>query len=193
MNALKLRNLPTTKGSMLATAREHGRSLAETFLGVGTIILMDVSGSMHAQDTHTGQSRWELAADELAQLQENLPGKIALVCFSDITTFCPSGMPVGAGGGTMLAEALETVKVADVPGVRFIVISDGQPQSPERALTVASTFRNKIDVIYVGPEERPMGRDFLHRLAQASGGITVTADKVKALAETATRMIAATA
>lgn len=34
---------------------------------------------------------------------------------------------------------------------------------------------------YVGPEEYPAGRDFLQRLAAATGGQTVTADRAKEL------------
>jgi hypothetical protein len=36
-------------------------------------------------------------------------------------------------------------------------------------------------VIYVGPENHPSGRDFLQKLAQATGGISVTADRAKEL------------
>jgi hypothetical protein len=35
----------------------------------------------------------------------------------------------------------------------------------------------------VGPEDRPYGRDFLSKLAIATGGSTVTADRAKDLAE----------
>src|SRR5688500_19462779 len=35
---------------------------------------------------------------------------------------------------------------------------------------IAKQYHNKIDVIYVGPEARPDGREFLKQLAKASGG-----------------------
>jgi len=68
-----------------------------------------------------------------------------------------------------------------VDGMQFILISDGQPDSPEKALAIARTYKNKINVIYVGPEDNPQGRDFLTRLASVTGGQTVTADRAKEL------------
>jgi hypothetical protein len=127
-----------------------------------------------------------VACDELATLQTSLPGKIAVIAFSSDVQFCPSGVPTYFGGGTDMAKALQFAKVADVPGMQFILISDGQPDDPDRTLTIARTYKNKISVIYVGPEDLSLGRDFLDKLAKTTGGqfVTVECANLKAGIET---------
>jgi Mg-chelatase subunit ChlD len=176
-------------GSIGALAKQTGKSIAESFVNADCIVVVDTSGSMGSHDSRGNQSRYDVAIEELAALQNSLPGKIAVVSFSNHPEFCPSGVPINFGGGTDLAGALRFVKIADVEGIRFIVISDGMPDSPDRALEVARTFRNRIDVIYVGPEDYPTGREFLERLAAISGGVTVTADRAKELAPAVTLLL----
>lgn len=180
------------KGSVADIAKQTGQSIATTFLSVDCVVLVDTSGSMGSLDSIAGRSRYEQACIELESLQNNLPGKIGVISFSSHTEFCPFGKPVNLRGGTDLAGALKFAKIADLPGgMRFIVISDGQPDDPQAALQVAKTYKNKIDVIYTGPEDRPTGRDFLQRLAKASGGQTLTADRVKGLAQSVQKLLAA--
>jgi hypothetical protein len=176
-------------GSLAQVAKTSGKSLAETFVNADCIIIVDTSGSMDEHDSRGGRTRYEIACEELASLQNNLAGKIAVLAFSNDTIFCPNGVPQFLGGSTNLAGALKFAKMADVPGIRFIVISDGQPDSKEQALAAAKTYKNRIDVIYVGPETYPAGRDFLQKLAQASGGIAITADRAKELAEVTQRLL----
>ncbi len=168
-------------GSISSLAQRNGSSLAETFLSVDVVIIVDVSGSMNTNDSRGGQSRYKVACDELAQLQANLPGKIAVIAFSDEVLFCPGGVAQYLGGMTDLTRALEFARQADVPGMKFILISDGQPDNPVTAIGVAKDYHNKIDVIFVGPEDMPEGRDFLKRLAAATGGQAVTIDRAKEL------------
>ena len=170
-------------GSLGAIAKQSGQSLAETFLSCDVVILVDTSGSMSSHDSVGGRTRYDQACTELAQLQTNLPGKIAVIAFSDEVQFCPSGIPHNFGGGTDLAKGLRFIKAADVTGMKFILISDGQPDAPKEALFVAKTFKNHIDVIFVGPEGGS-GRDFLKRLAKATGGQAVTAEAAKQLKAT---------
>jgi len=169
-------------GSLEDQARRNHQSLAESFASADVVVIVDTSGSMAATDSRGGRSRYDVACDELAALQAHMPGKIAVLAFSDSTVFAPSGVPPFLSAGTNLAGALRFAKVADVPGMRFIVISDGEPDSEVTALAVASTYQNRIDVIFVGPESYPRGRDFLQRLAEASGGKLVTADRANELA-----------
>ena len=114
-----------------------------------------------------------------------------MIAFSTSTTFFPNGVPAFLGGGTDLAGALTFAKVADVEGMRFVVISDGQPDEEGAALNIARSYKNRLDVIFVGSELSPMGRDFLTRLAKASGGQAVTADRVKSLSTTVQKLLAA--
>jgi Mg-chelatase subunit ChlD len=169
------------QGSIGAIAQQLGKSIAETFINADVIIIVDSSGSMGTPDSRGGRTRLEVANTELADLQGSMPGKIAVINFSSTVQFEPSGRPTDLGGGTNLVAALKFVKVADVPDMKFILISDGEPGDPDEAIRIAKTFTNHIDVIYVGPEDRPHGRDYLMRLAKTTGGKTVTADRAKEL------------
>jgi len=175
-------------GSIGAIAKQSNKSIAESFISADAIAIVDTSGSMLSEDSRDNKSRYDVACEELANLQNSLPGKIAVISFSDYTEFCPSGQPRLMGCGTNLAGALQFCKIADVPGMRFIVISDGQPDDRDQALGIAKTYKNRIDTIYVGPESNPSGRDFLTQLAKASCGQTITADRAKELAS-ATRLL----
>lgn len=177
------------KGSIGAIAKQNNKSLAETFLSCDVIIIVDTSGSMDTNDSRNNKTRYETACDELAALQNSLPGKIAVLSFSNETSFCPSGQPFKYGGGTNLAGALKFAKVADFPGMRFIVISDGQPDSESEALNVARTYKNKIDVIFVGNENFPTGRIFLEKLASMSGGKIITTDRAIELSSGIMRLL----
>lgn len=181
------------KGSLADIAKATGASLAETFLGADVIVLVDTSSSMEAHDAPGGLSRYEAACKELANLQATIPGKVAVISFAGYkgVMFCPNGEPYNLGGGTDLAGALEFAKVADVPDMRFVVISDGQPDSERDALKVARLYQNRIDTIFVGPENETAGRTFLAKLASAKGGQTVTADRVAQLSNKVQYLLAA--
>jgi Mg-chelatase subunit ChlD len=179
------------KGSIADIAKQTGQSIAETFLNCDAVVIVDTSASMSASDNDPNRrSRYDRACGELAQLQSDLPGKIGVISFSDSAVFCPNGTPMNLSGSTDLAAALKYSKIADVPGaIRFIVISDGEPNSESEALKIAKKYHNKIDTIFIGPEGGA-GREFLKRLAAASGGSHVTAAQVKGLASSVTKLLA---
>jgi Mg-chelatase subunit ChlD len=191
VNALDKNISSVVKGSLAQVAKDKGQSIAESFLDADCIVIVDVSGSMEMDDAPGGKTRYDTACSELAALQASLPGKIAVLAFSNDCVFCPNGTPTNMGGSTDLAGALEFAKVVDVPDVRFVIISDGQPDDPEKSLKVARSYRNRIDVIYVGSELSPMGRSFLAQVAKASGGKTVTADRVAQLSTKVQQLLAA--
>ena len=87
-------------------------------------------------------------------------------------------------------KALDFARVADVPDMRFILISDGEPTDESSALTAARKYKNKIDTIYVGPENEKAGQDFLKRLAKASGGQALQDFKVNALGSNIQKLLA---
>lgn len=178
------------QGSLGAVAQQNKTSIAESFVNANAIIIVDTSGSMDQSDARNGKTRYQVACDELANLQRTMPGKLALLSFSNDVVFCPNGIPFQFGGMTDLAKALKFAKVADLPsGMRFIVISDGEPDDEADALKVAKTFKNRIDTIFVG-REGAEGQDFLNRLAKASGGEHVTADRVAELADKTVKLLA---
>lgn len=163
-------------GSQQDIANKQGISLAESFLNAEIVVILDNSGSMGNTDTPQGISRVELAQQHLNTLQGKNPGKVALICFGSEVTYSPSGMIVPVGGSTDLANALQFAKIADGCGLKIVVISDGEPNDESRALAVARTYTTKIDVIYCGSESDYRGRDFLQRLARATGGQFFTSD-----------------
>ncbi len=165
-------------GSLSDIAQRNNQTLAESFLSCDCIVVVDISGSMCADD-NVGKSRYERACESLAELQRSLPGKIAVISFSDQAQFEPSGVPFFTGGSTNLAGALRFVKIADVPDMRFVLIADGNPDSKSEALKVARTFTNRIDTIFVGDERSAESIRFMQELARVSSGQQITADSAR--------------
>lgn len=180
------------KGSLSQIAKDQNKSIAETFMHADCVVMVDTSGSMSSQDSRGGKTRYEVACSELASVQGRLPGKIAVISFSEKVQFCPSGLPEYFGGGTALDKCLAFARVADLPGMHFILISDGEPNNEVDALREARKFKQKIDTIYVGPEkDNSGGRAFLHKLALSSGGQAVDDFQVKALEANVLKLLAA--
>ena len=170
-------------GSLASQAAATGQSIAQTFVSADVIVLVDTSSSMSHADGVEQKSRYERACDELAKVQASLPGKIAVLSFADFTLFCPSGIPTAPCGITDLTGALSFARVADIEGMKFIVISDGEPNDELSAIQIAGHYKNKIDTIYIGPE-RGGGQRFLERLARESGGEFAKDFAAKQLAHT---------
>jgi hypothetical protein len=177
-------------GSIGAIAQRDGIGLAESFLSADVIAIVDVSGSMAMADSRGSRERYAVACEELRTLQANLPGKIAVVAFSEQAVFSPSGVPMFQGAGTDMEAALQFVQVADGT-VRFIMISDGQPNDPAKTLKLARTFTSKIDCVFVGPETDFGGAHFLQELAKAAGGRYVLAEKAADLADKVEKLLLA--
>lgn len=170
-------------GSLSAIAHSENKSIAEAFCDADAVIIVDTSGSMDAADSREGKTRYTVACEELARLQREMPGKLAVIAFSSAVMFCPGGQPYQFHGGTNLEGALKFAKVADVPGMRFFVISDGYPDDPESALEQAKRFQAPISTIHVGPESDQAGRAFLTQLANAAHGHPIKAERVMELAD----------
>lgn len=163
------------QGSLSHVARKKNQSLAESFLNAEIVILLDDSVSMGSQDAPNGLTRREMAKKELVRLQKQNPGKIALICFADFPLFSPTGDVIPCGGTTAMAEALKFVKVADDCDLKIVLISDGAPNSEEKTLRVAATFKSRIDCIYIG-RENGYGLAFLNKLMEVTGGQRFEAD-----------------
>lgn len=170
-------------GSLSAIAQMSGQTIAESFANADAVIIVDTSGSMDAADSRGGQTRYAVACEELGRLQREMPGKLAVIAFSSAVMFCPGGQPYQFHGGTNLEGALKFARVADVPGMRFFLISDGYPDDAGAALAQAKRFRAPICTIHVGPESDQAGREFLNKLASISGGTAVKAERVMELAD----------
>lgn len=158
------------KGS-IADAAGGDISVEEAFMKADVVAMIDISGSMHAEDFYpSSDTRWDRAVKELERIQEAYPGRVALLSFADYVQFHPGGKPTGPMGGTSMHTVLEVARMADVPGMTFILISDGLPNSEEIALHEARQFTQAINTIFIGPEDDAYGRRFLEELASATGG-----------------------
>lgn len=179
------------RGSLADIMQTEGKSLAESFLSCDAILIVDTSGSMGAKDAPGGLSRHEAAQKELERLQASLPGKLAVVSFSNEVQFCPTGIPVRFNGGTDMAKALRFIKPADNCGIRFFMITDGQPDSEREVLEVAKMFQSRIDCVYIGPEDGGYwdGRKFLEKLAELTGGQHVKSEQIGMLANSVERLL----
>jgi Mg-chelatase subunit ChlD len=194
-------NSSIVRGSLQAIAQDTNTTVAESFVQADVIILVDTSGSMGDSDSDTaeeglysrfsfgtGPSRYDRACSELRTLQEDLPGKIAVIAFSSAPEFCLAGIPPFLQGGTDMAKALKFVHVADDCGIRFILISDGQPQDKDKTLAQARKFKSKIDTIFIGRAGEP-GEQFLRDLAAASGGQHIQTAQVRALSDNVQKLL----
>lgn len=175
-------NTSIVPGSLAEITKTSGQSLALAFMNVETVVIVDTSGSMCANDSQNGHSRYEVACAELRKLQGSNPGKILVISFSDDVKVCLNGIPHNFMGGTKMGRALQFVKQYDLPNMNIVLISDGEPIDEDMAIRIAQTYKNSINTIYVGPPDEMRGRDFLKRLAAATGGKNVTADRAKELA-----------
>lgn len=171
-------------GSLRDVATREHKSIAETFLSVDALILIDTSLSMDDHDCPGGRRRYDVACEQLIRLQREIPGKVGVISWNSSARFCPGGLPVAPDGSTDLAEALKFAKPADGCGIRLILISDGEPNNETSALDAARAFTSPIETIYIGPEHG-LGRDFLRRLAEATGGKAVS-QSVKDIANLST-------
>ncbi len=177
-------------GSIADVMGRDNVSLAESFMHCDVLLLVDTSGSMMMKDAPGGVSRHEAARGELERLQRDQPGKIAIVSFSHQAQFCPSGIPHRFDMGTNMAGALEFVKPADDCGIRFFLITDGEPDNADETLKAARAFKSRIDCVYIGPETG-RGRAFLQQLADVTGGQAVQSEQVGMLAESVERLLLA--
>lgn len=170
MNSLYKQDKGIAKGSLADVAKTGKTSIAEAFISCDAVAIVDTSGSMAGMDG-TSKSRYQKACAALRDIQAAFAGQVAVVSFSEDATFCPSGIPVDKGGSTRLDTALRFAKIADIPGMKFWIISDGMPDNPDGVLDLVKQFKCKIDTVFIGPDDDSEGgREFLQRLAKVSGG-----------------------
>lgn len=182
------RTTEIAKGSIADVAAKENISIAEAFMRCKKVCVVDVSGSMDTADSRMGRTRYDVACEELAKVQEANPGAVAVVSFSDAAEICENGFPTYMGGGTDLQEAMEFVSFADGT-VEFIVISDGQPDDGPGAIRSASKLKSKIDTVFVGNDNDERAKEFLRDLAAKHGGVAVDAKQAASLAERVTLML----
>lgn len=131
------------------------------------VLVCDCSGSMGTHDFNDEEagSRYDRLDRELAAILHEFP-EAQIVAFSDEPTFARTPLP-RIGGGTKVAPAIRLA--ASTRPNQMIVLSDGEPADPDRAIDAARCFGGRIDTIYIGPKGG-IGQEFLQRLASAASG-----------------------
>ena len=129
-----------------------------------TMLLVDYSVSMGGLTEDRGQRKIDALRMIAKQLKRDFP-RCLQIGFGYRVGFIES-VPEPAGT-TPLHKAIAFA--AKHKAGHLIVISDGRPDDPQRALAEATAFGGPIDVFYVGPHP-DAGEDFLRRLSLASGG-----------------------
>lgn len=165
-------NNSIVRGSLSSVARDTGTSVEEAFLKCDVVVIVDVSGSMGEYvrlDDGESDTRFNLANSALRQIQDKYPGRVALLQFSDTVRFMPNGELEFDGRRTEMGEALHMARAADLPGIKFILVSDGFPNNEHTALDAAKRFTQPIHTIYIGVPGGD-GQLFLEKLSRVSGG-----------------------
>jgi hypothetical protein len=130
--------------------------------GVGQVVLLDVSSSM--AEMAGALPKIDILRDALARAP---PAR--LIAFGSVPREILSIWELPApAGGTALHSAL--VLAATMRPARTLVISDGEPDDEQAALTAARNLPGVIDVLYVGPDDNARAKAFLMSLARAGGG-----------------------
>ncbi len=83
---------------------------------------------------------------------------------------------------------MKYVQLADGLDIKFILISDGEPNEERATLNLAKQFKSKIHTVYIGPETGS-GRKFLERLAEATGGASIKSDAPGLLKDPVERLL----
>ncbi|MHA2039883.1 MAG: vWA domain-containing protein [Promethearchaeota archaeon] len=188
-------NIKAAPGSLQETAQQSGVPMENMFMSVEHIILLDVSSSMDTKDAGEdveNKSRYDSAVEQLENLQKTLPGKIALICYSDRPKFCPGGYPSKDGGGTQLKKALELVKPLAGTGVTLFVITDGADWEPGICLDIVkNNFQDtKINAIYIGIDDPNINRlKFCQDLSGITGGKAVKTKEIGKFEEDFIKML----
>jgi len=160
----------SVRGSLQSIANKDKIAVAQAFINCEILACLDVSPSMNYEDCPGNQKRFKVAANEVARLQAENLGKVGLICWSDRQRFLPGGIAEMFGGSTDVAGLLRYIKKADGAGIKLVIISDGEPDDDEAAISEARKFQTKIDCVYIGPEYDLQAQDFLKRLSAVTGG-----------------------
>lgn len=144
--------------------------------GAGHVVVADVSSSM----AEAAGKRSKIAV--LREALGTIPPGARLIAFATKAQEIESaaGLPFPMGS-TALHLALDIV--ATFTPKRTLVISDGHPDSEEKAFLAAEKVSGAIDVLYCGPEDDARAQSFLRRLARAGAGRYETHDMRRPVAE----------
>jgi len=131
--------------------------------GSGVVIVADVSSSM--AEMAGARPKIQVLREALAMERGN--ARIIAFSYSPTEVRTPEEIPE-PNGSTALHLALEMADT--LRPERTLVISDGHPESEEKALRAADNLRGRIDVLYIGPEDDLKAIRFMSLLARVGAG-----------------------
>ena len=171
------------QGSIYDVSNRQNVPVEAVMADAQAVVFLDRSGSMshyinedqydpfaYNRPNPGGNTRFEDANKALEGIQRRYDGKIILIPFSTFPELQLNGVPRPPDGGTDVAAALEMGKQFDGLGMKFVLISDGEPNSDVAAIEVAKTYEDPIDTIFIGADKDIRGIDFLNRLSAATRG-----------------------
>jgi hypothetical protein len=136
------------------------------------VLVLDVSGSMSdpVQGWQPGQDSSKTKIEELRELVRKLrlEADFDQLVFHSEASF--TEVICDPTGGTALHRALEMCVAERAGAKRFVLITDGYPDSRPLAIAAAKMLPAPLDVFYVGPENDEGAKQFLKELAAAVGG-----------------------
>ena len=171
-NSLQNTQNQVSKGSIQDVANQTDQPLSEVFLDAKYVAIIDISASMDFRDAF-GEGvisirRFDAAVQALNGLQASMPGRWIIIEFSSKHQIVPSGSLHSPSSMTDLASVLRYAKDFNGMGLKFYLISDGEPDSGPLALKVAREWTDPINVICVGGA---IGSKFMNKLAETTSGI----------------------
>jgi len=171
-----MNNLTIVTGSTADLAQKANISLAEAFMEVEVMVVLDVSYSMKADDAPGNKTREQYAQEQLTTLQQRYAGKVGLIAFADRAAYLPGGYVenVGLGSSTAISAGLQEAMGSSQALIPIFLITDGEPNydDEEKTIKLAQELPGPLHCIYVGPEGGE-GYFFLQRLGKAAGAESV--------------------
>lgn len=141
--------------------------------GSSVVLVCDTSGSM--AESAGGRTKYDHLQEAVDSLKQSIPDAV-IVSFNSFASVVYGPLPMPSGG-TALDIALD--EAARHSPRKTIVVSDGEPNDPNKALEAARRVPGTIDVIYCGSDTNLKAIEFMRRLAREGAGSMVVHDLVK--------------
>lgn len=160
------------EGSIWDTANSRGEKAEEVVANADVVVMLDVSSSMGGR-LGDGKTRYDVAVEQLRNIQRTFPGRVVLIEFGMKTQIKLDGLPSNPAGSTPMDDALNLAYDFDGMGTKFYLISDGEPYPFSRTQAVydwAASFKDPIHTIFIGDDSDKAGIEVMEKVSNLSGG-----------------------
>jgi len=171
--AIQKRETSIAEGSIFDLAARRNKKPEEIVANADVVVLLDCSSSMltrldgswsYGRAEETSGTRYSEAVKALEMIQQQYQGKVLLITFASGAGVQYGGLPPRPEGTTNLRAALELAHTFDDMGMKFIVVSDGQPDRPDDCIVWRDKFKSALDTIFIG-RDGDSGLTFMNKLA----------------------------